>query len=102
MEHPLLNNQIETKEFVILADYFDSVRKYPVALGLTASQQADVRLLQVSDDTQTAMMECLSLWQRSNGSAATYRALVKLLLRMRKYDIANKVFKHCQENGKLT
>ncbi len=101
MEHPLLNNEIETKEFVILATYFDNVRMYSVALGLTAAQQADVRLLLVSDDTQVAMMECLSLWQRSNPSAATYRALVKLLLRMRKYDIANKVFKHCQENGKL-
>ncbi len=101
MEHPLLNNEIETKEFVILAAHFDNVRMYSLALGLTPAQQADVRQLLISDDTQTAMMKCLSLWQRSNPSAATYGALVTLLLRMMKYDIASKVFEHCQENGKL-
>ncbi len=97
MEHPLLNNEIETKEFVYLAAHFDCLEIYMEPLGLTRNEQADVRNRQFLNGTQVAMMECLSLWQRSNPSAATYRALVKLLLRMRKYDIASKVFKYCQD-----
>ncbi|XP_064385034.1 uncharacterized protein LOC135333939 isoform X4 [Halichondria panicea] len=102
IEHPLLNNEIETTEFPILACYFDNVKMYSLALGLTPAQQTDVRQIKVLEDTQTAMMECLSLWQRSNPAAATYRTLLKLLVRMRKHEIANKVFKHCLENSKLT
>ncbi len=70
---------------------------YSLALGLTPAQQADVRQIKVLEDTQTAMMQCLSLWQRSNPAAATYRALIKLLQKIRKNEIANKVFKHCLE-----
>ncbi|XP_064384730.1 uncharacterized protein LOC135333658 [Halichondria panicea] len=102
IEHPLLNNEIETTEFPILACHFDNVKMYSLALGLTPAQQADVRQIKVLEDTQTAMMECLSLWQRSNPAAATYRTLVKLLLRLRKYEIASKVYKHCLDNSKLT
>ena len=97
IEHPLLNNEIETTEFIHLAAYFDNVIMYSLALGLTPAQQADVRQIKVLEDTQTAMMQCLSLWQRSNPAAATYRALIKLLQKMRKNEIANKVFKHCLE-----
>ena len=86
----------------ILACHFDNVKMYSLALGLTPAQQADVRQIKVLEDTQTAMMECLSLWQRSNPAAATYRTLVKLLLRLRKYEIASKVYKHCLDNSKLT
>ncbi|XP_064385076.1 uncharacterized protein LOC135333972 [Halichondria panicea] len=102
IEHPLLNNEIETTEFPILACHFDNVKMYSLALGLTPAQQADVRQIKVLEDTQTAMMECFSLWQRSNPAAATYRTLLKLLVRMRKHEIANEVFKHCLENSKLT
>ncbi len=97
MEHPLLNNEIQTKEFVILAAHFDCLEIFMEPLGLVPAQQADVRICRLLNGTQVAIAECLSLWQRSNPSAATYRALVKLLLRMRKYDIASKVVKHCQE-----
>ena len=102
IEHPLLNNEIETTEFVYLAAHFDNVIMYSQMLGLNRSQQASVRQLLVLYDMQTAMMECLSLWQRSNPAAATYRTLLKLLIRMKKYNIANDVFKHCLENSKLT
>ncbi|XP_064384751.1 uncharacterized protein LOC135333672 isoform X2 [Halichondria panicea] len=102
IEHPLLNNEIETTEFLYLAAHFDNVIMYSQMLGLNRSQQASVRQLLVLYDMQTAMMECLSLWQRSNPAAATYRTLLKLLVRMKKYNIASDVFKHCLENSKLT
>ncbi len=102
IEHPLLNNEIVTTEFPILACYFDNVKMYSLTLGLTPAQQADVRQIKVLDDTQTAMMECLSLWKRRDPEAATYRTLLKLLVRMRKYEIASEVYKHCLGNSKLT
>ncbi len=92
-----LNKEIETREFIVLAAHFDCLEIFMEPLGLIPAQQADVRNRQFLNGTQVAIAECLSLWQRSNPSAATYRALVKLLLRMRKYDIASKVVKHCQE-----
>ena len=101
IEHPLLNDEIETAEFIYLAAHFDSLEMFMQPLGLLPAQQADVRNRQFLNGTQTAMMECLSLWQRSNPAAATYRTLLKLLLRMRKYNIASKVYKHCLENAKL-
>ncbi|XP_064384980.1 uncharacterized protein LOC135333886 isoform X2 [Halichondria panicea] len=97
IEHPLLNNEIETTEFVYLAAHFDNVRMYSLALGLTPAQQADVRQIKVLEDTQTAMMQCLSLWQSRNPAAATYRTLIKVLQNMRRDKIASKVFKHCLE-----
>ena len=97
IEHPLLNNEIETTEFVYLAAHLDNVRMYSLALGLTPAQQADVRQIKVLEDTQTAMMQCLSLWQSRNPAAATYRTLIKVLQNMRRDEIASKVFKHCLE-----
>ena len=102
IEHPLLNNEIDRKEFVYLAAYFDDVILYSQALELTLPEQADVRRFLVLYDTRTAMMECLSLWQKRKPATTTYIALIKLLLRMRKYEIASKVYKHCLENSKLT
>ena len=84
-----------------MAAHFDSLEMFMQPLGLLPAQQADVKNRQFLNGTQTAMMQCLSLWQRSNPAAATYRTLVKLLLRLRKYAIASKVYKHCLENAKL-
>ena len=102
IEHPLLNNEIETTDFPVLASHFDNVIMYSLALGLTPAQQADVRHTKMLYDTQTAMMECLSLWHSRNPAAATYRTLVKVLQKIRRDDIACRVFKHCLENSKLT
>ena len=101
IEHPLLNSKIDKKEFPILAAHFDNIPMYSLALELTPAQQADVKRFLVQYDTQTAMMQCLSMWQERNPAAATYRTLLELLLRVKKYSIAIKVFKHCLENSKL-
>ncbi len=102
IEHPLLNNKIETTEFIILATNFDSLEMFMQPLGLLPAQQADVKNRQFLNGTRTAIMECLSLWKQRNPAAATYRSLVKLLLRMRRDDIASQVYKHCLDNSKLT
>ncbi len=92
IEHHLLNKEIKTTELAYLAIHFDDVVNYMEALGLTDAQQTDVKTRQLIHSTQAAMTMCLSLWQRRDPAAATYRALVKLLKKMRKHDIASKVF----------
>ncbi len=101
IEHPLLNKEIKTTELAYLAIHFDDVVNYMEALGLTPAQQTDVKTEQLLHGTQAAMIMCLSLWRTRDPAAATYRALVKLLQKMRKYDIASKVFKHCKEAREL-
>ncbi|XP_064389780.1 uncharacterized protein LOC135337741 isoform X5 [Halichondria panicea] len=102
IEHPLLNNKIDRKEFAYLAAYFDDVILYSQALELTPPEQADVRRFLVLYDTRTAMMECLSLWQKRKPATTTYIALIKVLQKTRRDDIASKVYKHCLENSELT
>ncbi len=84
-----------------MAAHFDNVPMYSRALELTPPEQDDVKRFLVLNNTRTAMMECLSMWQQRNPAAATYRTLLELLLRVKKYSIAIKVFKHCLENSKL-
>ena len=52
IEHPLLNNEIETTDFPVLASHFDNVIMYSLALGLTPAQQADVK--------HTKMLYCMT------------------------------------------
>ena len=85
-----------------MATNFDSLEMFMEPLGLLPAQQADVKNRQFLNGTRTAIMECLSLWKQRNPAAATYKSLVKLLLRMRRDDIASKVYKHCLDNSKLT
>ncbi len=85
-----------------MATNFDSLDMFMEPLGLLPAQQADVKNRQFLNGTRTAIMECLSLWNQRNPAAATYRSLVKLLLRMRRDDIASQVYKHCLDNSKLT
>ncbi len=42
-------------------------------------------------NTQAAMSLAMKLWKRRNPAAATYRALVEIVLSLRKVDVATKV-----------
>ena len=87
-----LNSEIE--ELTFLAEYFDGVKIYSNAMGLTRAEQADVNELFHKRGTQVAMTECLTIWKQHNPYAATYRALLELLLRLRKEKIADEICQH--------
>ena len=80
--------KIEERDIMILAGYFDDVNFYLSVMGLSTSEQVDVRKI---SSNQIAMAECLSLWRRHNSSTATLRALLDILLRLGKEEIATKV-----------
>ena len=83
--------EIEQKDITYLAQHFDNVELYLRVFGLTTAEQANVRRMVHVHGNQIAMAECLSLWRRHNPSTATLRALLDILLRLRKEEIASKV-----------
>ncbi len=96
-----LNNEIRDSDNSYLAQYFDDVTIYSNAMGLTPAEQADVNELYHKRGTQVAMTECLTIWKQHNPYAATHRALLELLLRLRKEKIADDICQHltqCEYN----
>ena len=89
-------------EITFLAEYFYGVKIYSNAMGLTRAEQADVNELFHKRGTQVAMTECLTVWKQHNPYAATYRALLELLLRLRKEKIADEICQHLTQCEYLT
>ncbi len=86
-----LDTEIKETDMIILAAHFDNVETYPVQLGLSPAEHQTVRSLSFQYDIQTAMDKALRLWRQHNPGAATYRALVEIVFRMGKVDVAAKV-----------
>ena len=91
MSSDQLNCEIEEVDMTILAGYFDDVEYYLNVLGLTPAEQTDIRTKAIAKGTQVAMNCCLLLWRRHNPFSTTLRTLLKMLLSLRKEEIAKKV-----------
>ena len=89
-----LNSEIVRSEFPNLAKHFDGVIIYSHAMGLAPADQTDVNELFHKRGTQAAMTECFNIWNQHNPFAATYGALLELLLRLRKDKIADLICQH--------
>ncbi len=89
-----LDSEIVDSDIPYMTEYFDGVKIYSRAMGLTPAEQADVNKLYCYEGTQVAMTECLILWKRHDPSGATYKALLELLLRLRKDKIADDICQH--------
>ncbi len=85
-----LDTEIEETDMIILAAHFDHIGTYSTLFGLKNSQQ-DVIDEKIRYDTQAAMSLAMKLWRRRNPAAATYRALVEIVLSLRKVDVAAEV-----------
>ena len=83
-----LDSPIKEKDIIKLSSYFDNVENYLVHLELNPSQQTDIKNLVHTRGTQIAMSEALKLWRERNPFAATYRALVEVLLDLEKGRVA--------------
>ena len=87
-----LDRKIEQDDLAPVAIPFDDVELYLNALKLTASEQADVRReAYLSRSNQVAVINCLSIWRGHEPSEATFRALIRILLDLRKEEIATKI-----------
>ena len=93
MSNDQLDSEIEDKDIIILADYFDDAEYYLSVLGLSSAEQTDVRS-KATKGNRIAMNHCLLLWKQHNPSTGTLRTLLEILLRLKKEDIASKVCKY--------
>ncbi len=89
-----LNSEIVGSDIPNLASYFDGVVIYSCTMGLKPSELADVEDLSYRKGIQIAMTKCLILWKRHDPVAATYKALLELLLRLSKEEIADQICPH--------
>ncbi len=62
--------------------------------GLTPADQADVIQCYHARGTQEAMIKCLTLWKSHDPFAATYKALLELLLKLRQEETACQICQH--------
>ncbi|XP_064387664.1 uncharacterized protein LOC135335907 isoform X3 [Halichondria panicea] len=93
-----LDREIPDDELPVIAAYFNNVELYSQAMGLTPAEQDDVRTSLHQYDTQTAITRCLLLWQQRDPYKATYRALLELLLRLHRTQVATQVCQYLAQN----
>ncbi len=93
-----LNAPLKELDLHKVAACFDNVENYIHNLGLLPGQQTDVKDLAHRSGTQIAMMKALKLWGQPNPIAATYRALLNIVLDLRRGDVALCVCKCLSEN----
>ena len=98
MSSDQLNTEIEERDMIILACYFDNVDFYLSVFGLSNSEKVDVRKL---SSNQLAIARCLSLWRQHNPSTATLKTLLEILLSLRKEEVASKVCNYYHPKHKL-
>ena len=78
-----LDTEIEERDMILLAAHFKvNIETLSVQLELTLADQQDVEDVAFRFKTQTAVDKALRLWRKANPGAATYRALVEIVLRM--------------------
>ena len=92
-----LNKVIEDQHLRSLAGYFDRIDGYVEKLQLAPGKQTDVRDLSFRRGTQTAMAEALKQWRNPNPFTATYRALLEILLDMKRGDVAAGIARYIAE-----
>ena len=86
-----LDTEIIEPNFPDLAGSLDEVDTYLLKFNLTPTQRIDVKRLANQCSTRDAMTKALNLWRQQNPYAATFRALIKMSLDMRRGDIAIEV-----------
>ena len=93
-----VNTEITEHDLQGLAECFDNVDTYLNKLQLNEGQQTDIKDLAYRHNTQTAMVEALKLWRQPNPFAATFQALLEILLELKRGDVAVKVCQYVTDN----
>ena len=81
-----------------IAGLFDEVETYLDKLGLLPAQRTDIKDIAHSQhNTALAMAEALKRWRQPNPFTATFRALLEILLDLRRGDVALEVCQYITE-----
>ena len=97
-----LDTAVEEADLPELAACFDNTEDYVEKLQLSLGQQNDVLRAQTSlNSTQAGMKVGLKYWRNRNPVEATFRALLLILLSLRKGDVAVQVCKYLYNKCEL-
>ena len=99
----MTNNQLDREiiehDLHGLARCFENYYDYLTELGLTKGEQADVRTTEFLERShQSAMRKALSLWREPDPYAATFRALLEIVLSLKKQKVAEDICKYISDN----
>ncbi|XP_064387592.1 uncharacterized protein LOC135335879 isoform X5 [Halichondria panicea] len=95
-----LDQEIEQDDLAPVAMHFDDVELYFNPLKLNENEQADVRReTYLSRSNQVAVINCLFIWRGHEPSEATFRALIRILLDLKKEEIAIKICQYLKEKS---
>ena len=99
MTNNQLDREITEYDLHSLAGCFDNYNNYLTKLGLTKAEQIDVRRVEFLERShQSAMREALRLWRKPDPNAATFRALLGIVLRLGKQQVAQDICKYINDN----
>ncbi len=93
-----INREIQREDIPYLAVHFDNVDFYIYVMGLSPGEQSDVRLKEMRSN-HLAMIECLIIWKRRELSQATFRALLEMLVKLGKEEIAEQICHYLSVSG---
>ena len=92
-----LDIEIKERDFHTLGRYFDTLSGFLERLAFTPAERADVNRTADRDGIQAGVAHALRLWQRVDPSKATVRALLEILVGLRRGDIAVQICKYFQQ-----
>ena len=92
-----LATMIREEDITKIAGLFDDVETYLDKLGLFPAQQTDVKDIAYQHSTALAITKALKLWCQPNPFAATFEALLQILLDLRRGDVAIRVCQYIIE-----
>ena len=92
-----LATMIREEDINKIAGLFDEVETYLDKLGLLPAQQTDVKDIAYRHSTALAMTKALKLWRQPDPYAATFQALLEILLDLRRGDVAVSVCQYITE-----
>ncbi len=92
-----LDREIEQDDLAPVAMHFDNVELYLNPLKLTGNEKADVKRDAFVKGNLVAVINCLSIWRGHEPSKATFRALIRILLDLRKEEIATKICQYLKD-----
>ena len=102
MEYRINDTQLDTKireeDLFKLASCFDNLENYLDELRLNPAQQTDIYDLEYLRGIQAAMTKALKFWRQPNPLSATFRALLQILVDLKRGDVAVRVCQYIIEN----
>ena len=93
-----LDTMIPTDTIHIFAGCFDNYNNYTDILKLTDAEQTDVKRMSDQNGSQSAMRETLKIWRGHNPETATYREILKIVMKFGKQQVARVICKYIKEN----